>query len=92
MKYDLHVPVEQYGFVNGVLDTDDVTEVRTAYERIKDVFAEKPANTLEDKEMTDFLFAQIHGLGNHIETYERMNAAQKTFINQLKKALARKKQ
>lgn len=90
MKYELHVPIEQYGFVSGVLETEDVSEVRTAYERIHAAFAEKPQNTLPDSEMTDFIYGMLNKVPYHVETWEHMNDAQKTFINQLKKAMVRK--
>lgn len=53
-------------------------------------FQKKPQHTLPDKEFTDFIYSQLHGTGNHIESWERMNNAQRTFVNQLKKALTRK--
>lgn len=94
MKIELHVPVEQYGFVGATIEIDgpeSYSLIPGFYDGIKAAFAEKPANTLDDKAMTEFLFAQIHGLGNHIETYEMMNPAQQHSVKLLKNALARKK-
>lgn len=91
MKIEVHVPVEQYGFAlahgdSGMEDTG--TFARRVYDNIKDAFAAKPSS-LPDKEMTDFIHDMLHGKKYHIETWERMNPAQKVFINQLKKAQQR---
>lgn len=69
----------------------DSAKIREDHGKLQAAFNAKPENTLPEKEMTDFLFAQINSLGNHVETWEKMNDAQKAFVKQLKNALARKK-
>jgi hypothetical protein len=89
MKFELHVPVEQYGFVSADIETTDYAQVRETYDAIKDSFAAK-LEGLDDKSMTDFIQNQLKGTPNETETWEKMNPAQKTFVKLLKNALNRK--
>lgn len=91
MKVTHRIPTTQYGFVEVEGTSDIPSIVRAEHDALLAAFAEKPENTLPDKEMGEFLYAQIHGLGNHVETWEKMNPAQQTFVKLLKNALARKK-
>lgn len=92
MKLELHIPVEQYGYVAAELEGDpkglDPMTIRSVYDSIQHAF--KDGDGLSDSELTDFLYSQVRGKGNHIETWEQMNAAQKRFVKLLKNALARK--
>lgn len=92
-KVTLHIPTEQYGFCEVEYETTGDIQYAEAV-REYDMYAHAFRNQgkgLPEKEMTDFLYAQVHGLGNHIETWEKMDAAQKAVVKTLKNALARKK-
>jgi len=85
MKYELHVPIEQYGFVSGVLDTEDVSEVRTAYERIKRSFTDQPE--LLAKEWNLIVDAVLNNtLILSAESWEQMSEFQKEFLQTIKRS------
>lgn len=88
MKYELHVPVEQYGFVAGTIETADVQEVRTAYEQIRRAFSETPG--LPDKELTDYIYRAVNKLGNTPEQMEALHPMQRQAIKCYYNALNRK--
>lgn len=94
-EFELHVPVEQYGFV-GVKYTLDSSlgerPIRVNYDLIKEAFAEKPLNTLSDKEFTDIIYGCLHNTKElTADKWEAMNAAQQNMLKCLKNAMSRQK-
>jgi hypothetical protein len=89
MKYTLHVPVEQYGFVALEYDSneDRYYELKERYDSIKAVFAAKEG--LEDKAMNSFIDRQLNGESNHIEDYNKMSDKQQFAVQTIKRALKR---
>lgn len=93
MKIELHIPVEQYGFVS--VETDSMEEdvgtfSRRLYDTVKDAFSETPQNALPDKDMTDFIYNYLHGKGNSPETFESLSHVQRIFMKSLHNARQRK--
>lgn len=89
MKYELHVPVEQYGFVSAILETDDVSEVRTTYEQIKDQF--KSGEGMEVKEWNECVsLCLAEKLSLTPEQWESMSPQQQWFLKTIKNARNRK--
>ena len=89
MKIELHIPVEQYGFVSIVTEDTDPSETRDLYARYAEAFkdgmgvADKDFNALLDQYLT------TKTVVNGQEVYERMNGAQKAIIQALKRSYKR---
>lgn len=96
MKVEVHVPVEQYGYASATFDTDDLKsiawdeQIRNVYDHVKAAFAEKPQNTMPDKEYTNFLAKMLKNEAYHVDEWEAMSDNQRRFCNLLKNAKARK--
>lgn len=88
MKYTIHLPTEQYGFVEAEFD-GELEAVEPFYRELADQFKPKPTNSLPTKEFNGFLDRQLLGEGNHIDEYEKMSPQQKQVVQEVKKALAR---
>lgn len=92
MKIELHVPVEQYGFVSASFEIDQegafpADQTRTTYEAIANAFKEKTG--ISDKEFQAFLIRQLlQEGGNHIEEYNAMSPIQQKVVQEVKKSLA----
>lgn len=97
MKVKLHIPTEQYGFCEAEFDIDPKTgwpEVRDEYDAIKQGFAEKPQNTLSDKEqkeITDYIHNALNGAGNSPDTWEKFHPIVKQVLKCYRNAQSRKK-
>ena len=81
MKATLHIPTEQYGFVEVEVEADSVEEAVSLYP--------KNGEGLSDKEFNAFIDNQLIGSDNHIEQYEKASADQKAIIQVIKRALKR---
>ncbi len=93
MKIDLHVPVEQYGFVNVNFETesDDYANIsKEAYDAVADAFKVRPENILPTDEWNDFISKQLKGEKLDVNVWEQMSPQQKWCVNEIKKAKNRK--
>lgn len=89
-KVQLHIPVEQYGFV--AIDCDGLTAEETASVYVEYAQAFKPKVGLLDKDFNAFIDRMLLGQeGNHIEQYEAMSERQKDQVQCIKRALKRLK-
>lgn len=85
MKYELHIPVEQYGFVAATLDTEDVSEIRTAYEQIRSAF--KTGEGIAQKEWNAVVDQALAGtLKLAPDLWEQMSQYQQSFLHEIKKS------
>lgn len=88
MKYSLHVPVAQYGFV--LVEDVPGEKVKEEYDGIMNMFSEKAG--LPDKEFDLFIENQLSGnYKNHIETYNQLSPEQQKHYQINKRAIARLK-
>jgi Fic family protein len=89
MKYKIHVPVEQYGFVEIETEVEITPEdLKLAYDEVKQSFTTngtgvdaKTFNEAIDRYLTD-------GTGE-TETYVRMSREQQSVFQEIKKSLKR---
>lgn len=90
MKYELHIPVEQYGFVSAELETEFVAEVAQVYNEISLSFKEdKSGAGLEKKDYDGFIDRLMSGGSIHISDYEKMSSEQQTGCQLIKRSQAR---
>lgn len=87
MKYKLHVPVEQFGFVEAELESETLDEAKLVYDAIKREW--DGAEGLSEKEMNAFVDGMLVGEPNHIEQWERMSPIQKFCAQIIKRSLKR---
>ncbi len=90
--YKIHVPVEEYGFVEGEFETQE--EAFLAYEEVKILWANHKEG-LNQTEWARFRDSYIMGDGtmnpDMQEQLERCNKWQKLVINQIKLAIKNNK-
>lgn len=87
MKFTLHVPVEQYGFVALEVEKESSSEVKQAYDAIAQAF--KAKSGLPDKEYRQFISNQLAGKHISVEDYEKMSDMQVFAVQVIKRALKR---
>lgn len=97
MKVEMTIPTEQYGNVRPTVEfPDDYTVEKVAeytainYRIFANAFAEKPQNTLSDKEMVDYIYNALHGLPNSPDVWETMHPLQKQVLKCYRNAKERK--
>jgi len=90
MKVELHIPVEQYGFVavtyEGLTSED---QIRQMYNSIKAAFA--VGDGIPDKEMDEVIYLMLKGetVRGGIEIYNRMDAQQQKECQRIKRLTKR---
>lgn len=87
MKIKLHIPTEQYGFVEIEPETDDPHAVAGIYQQFSGAF--KVNEGIPDKEFDAFIQRQLLGQSNHVEEYQAMSPEQKKYVQINKRALNR---
>lgn len=89
MKYELHIPVEQYGFVAAMIETEDPDEVVEHYNALKASFS--VGDGLSAKDMDKFLeeYLGTSTVKNGTESYVQMNPEQQRWVQCIKRALKR---
>ena len=89
MKIELHIPVEQYGFVSITTEDTDPSETRDLYTRYAEAF--KDGMGVPDKDFNALLdeYVKSRQVVNGQELYEQMNGAQKAIIQALKRSYKR---
>lgn len=90
MKYTIHVPVEQYGFVE--VENDNFStpeEIEEAYRETKEAFSEKSGSGLPKKEFDQFLDNYLMEARTSLSDYEKMDEAQISIIQTIKRSKAR---
>lgn len=86
-EVELHIPVEQYGFVAVRLDEATPEAAAEIYRDFAAPF--KPQEGIPGADFQEFLIQQCLQSGtNHIDTYTAMSEKQKWCVQELKKALA----
>ena len=88
MKYTLHVPVEQYGFIQ-VDDIESREEAITEYKLVAKQFTDGIGLTA--KEFNEIIdeYLTTDKLINGGDFYENLSAAQKYVLNEVKKSKKR---
>lgn len=86
MKYEIHYPTEQYGFILKVFEGTDAEAV-SEYNSLK--MAWVGGSGLAVKDFNSFIDRQLMGESNHIEDYNLMNREQQSVAQEIKKALKR---
>ncbi len=89
MKYTLHVPVEQYGFVavefeRGEQPGGDIAEL---YREVSSAF--KTQAGVPPKEYNTFIDSMLLGESNHIDVWEKLSDDQRDAAQVIKRALKR---
>ncbi len=91
MKYTLHIPVEQYGFVEAEYEgmSTDPDEARDFYETIKATF--KVGEGISDKEFNAVVDAMMRGesIKNGTEIWPRMSESQQNVCQNIKRSMKR---
>lgn len=87
MKYEVHVPVEQYGYISAELNSDAPQEATDAYRSIQEAWDGKLG--LESKAWSVWLDSYLQGKAGPVEEWEQMSDFQKKCINEIKKSRAR---
>lgn len=91
MKIELHVPVEQYGFVSATFDLEKVnnTEIREVYDGIKAAF--NSGEGLPNGEWNRIVDSCLNKTLKLTPTeWETMSPQQQFFLNEIKKSRNRK--
>lgn len=87
MKYDLHIPVEQFGFISKEIEGTDEQAVEE-YRSLRAALGS--GEGLSAKEYNDFidnfLLGQMNGLG---ELYQQMSMSQQETVQTIKRSLKR---
>lgn len=89
MKYLLHVPVEQFGFISAEMDTEAPHEACEAYRALQREW--EGVAGLPDKEWNVVLDAYRSGKGLSVEDGEMLSERQKWMIHELDKGDLRDK-
>lgn len=90
MKIKLHIPTEQYGFVEAEFDwleEGKIIDPAEAYKQIGDLF--RPQEGLSPKDFNQFLDKYLTENTGDLEVYNGMSDAQKAVIQEIKKAFKR---
>jgi len=87
MKFILHIPTEQYGFIEADLEATQAS-VAAIYQTIKDEFRPKPLNELPKKEWRKELIELLLGGSAKVELHEKMSPKQKELYHEIELALA----
>lgn len=91
MKVSHRIPTTQYGFVEVVYDNDqEAAEIRKIHNELLDAFKEGPENVMSDKELTDYIYNALNGLGNSPDVWETMHPIQKQVLKCYRNAKERK--
>lgn len=87
--YELHVPVEQYGFISEHLETNDPNEAVEAYQILKKAL--QSGDGLQNREWCKVMdsYVSTGKLEGGAEVWERMNDYQRSVIQELKRCFAR---
>ena len=93
MKYTVHVPVEQYGFISAEWEGDDPKASYEAYNAIAEAFKPAPVNSLPDKEFNAVVdeYLTKKTITNGHEAYEKMSPKQQDIIQAIKRSYQRLK-
>ena len=83
---ELHVPVEQYGFI-AVKVNDTAGGLIEAYRAISE--ANRTGEGLSNEEFDAFIQRQVSGQPNHIEDYNSMSQEQQKYVQIIKRAIKR---
>lgn len=91
MKFTLHVPVEQYGFVALEVEKESASEVKQAYDAIAQAF--KLQNGLPEKDFNLLLdeYLSTKTIKNGQELYEKLSPAQRDIVQSIKRSFNRLK-
>lgn len=97
MKIKLHIPTEQYGFVEVEAEANSVEEAIEAYKATKspelpDVASLGANGGLDTKEWQRTLDGYLSLGTMPSDVYERMSVNQKQFVQEIKRAFKRIKQ
>lgn len=86
MKAKLHIPTEQYGFVEVEIDStgEEAVDLYTKLSAYS-----KGGEGLEEKQFNAFIDTQLIGGSNHIEEYNQMTPSQQNIVQTIKRALKR---
>lgn len=95
MKVELHVPVEQYGFVAAEMEIENEDDnwnetIKATYDFIQDAFKSQPINQLPNlptKEWRALLVKYLNGEGMSEEEMHKLSPAQSEFIHDIDLAL-----
>ena len=89
MKYKIHLPTEQYGFIEA--ETEDRDEAMTEYRRIKKILNGKQSVGLDDKTWRSVLDRYLKDGKMEADKYSEMNTDQVLVIQEIKKSIKRQK-
>ena len=87
MKHKLHIPTEQYGFVEVEFEASSEDFVAQTYRDIAAAF--KPKSGLSDKDYNSFIDRYLLGELVHTEEYAAMSPDQQKTVQVIKRSLAR---
>ena len=87
MKYKLHIPTEQYGFVEVEFEAFSEDFVEQTYRQVVNAF--KPKAGLSDKDYNSFIDRYLLGELVHTEEYAAMSTDQQKTVQIIKRSLAR---
>jgi hypothetical protein len=85
MKTKLHIPTEQYGYVEVETEVEDIQEALALYKEVKG------GAGLAPNEYNGFIDRMLMGDENHLEDYLKMSAEQQACVQVIKRALKRLK-
>jgi len=93
LKYTLHVPTEQFGFVSCDMEADDPKLVKTQYLAIVEAFKPQPVNSLPEKDFNALLdeYLSKRSITNGQELYDKMSPLQQHIIQAIKRSYQRLK-
>lgn len=87
MKYESHVPVEQYGYI--AVETDTAEEAVNEYNRIKKMFSSPGIPEPQWRDLLDE-YLSTGKVTNGGEFWEDMSELQRAVINEIKKSIKRR--
>lgn len=92
MKYLLHIPTEQYGFVSLEFENDIEPElVAELYRKQADAFKPKPVNEMDSKDFNAILddLLDDYSIAGDPGEVEKMSPVQARILNEIKKSIKR---
>lgn len=87
MKYKIHIPTEQFGFVEVELDPEEGRSVVEVYREVASMF--KVNEGLSTKDFNACLDRYLNDGTGETETYLAMSPAQQAVIQEIKKSFKR---
>ena len=88
MKYKIHLPTENFGFIEA--ETEDRDDALLEYQTLKRLYSDQTG--LDDKTWRAVLDRYLRDGDMEADLYEEMNLHQKGIIQEIKKSIKRQRQ